>query len=189
MGREQPASHYDSHYAKGRRRARKVTHERHLEAAKWVVGPSVLDLGCGIALIADMIDDLPYVGVDFSPVAIRKSKGIVKNPYALFMEGEFGEVIAAWPPWAFLEQFGTVLLLEVLEHLEDPTSLLEFAHQRCAYRMIVMVPRDMRAPGHVKRSWEPEEIEELVGPLSTCYLCGGPNNDWWWLAVHDKGVE
>lgn len=185
MGREREVAFYDRAYGRQPRRARNITNERHKEVAPWVVGPSVLDLGCGVALIADMIDDMPYLGIDFSAEAIAASKRCVSNPNARFECASFEEVLDR-PAFTFPNAYGTVLLLEVLEHIEDPQPIVDFAIEHCIYRLIVMVPRDMRGPAHVKPSWTPDEIENLLGPLAECYLCGGPDDDWWWLAIHDK---
>ena len=45
--------------------------ERILKIAPLVVGDSVLDLGCGLGIIADAIDNKKYFGLDFSSTAIQ----------------------------------------------------------------------------------------------------------------------
>lgn len=180
MGREREAEYYDGLYAHQSRRSRTVSVGRHRHVADLVVGDSVLDLGCGVALLANYIEDREYLGVDFSAEAIHQSRLIAKNPNATFLVASFDELVLE-------RSYDTVVLMEVLEHLTQPKRLtvaaLALAH--CKRRLVATVPRDMRAPSHVKRAWTCPEIEELVGPLDECYLYGGPNEDWYWLAVRD----
>lgn len=178
MGRERDASFYDERYARQPKRARTIAYRRHLAVAEYIVGKSVLDLGCGVGLIANMVDGREYVGVDFSEEAIASSRRICDNDNATFM---IGDVMTFEPE----RTYDTVLLIELLEHLSQPRVVVERALKACSKRLIVTVPRDMRAPSHVKQMWTRHDITDLVGPLACCTLFGGPDQDWWWLAIRD----
>jgi len=178
MGKELGAKYYDNIYAHQPRRARCITHQRHTYIAEYAVGDSVLDLGCGVALIADMIGEREYLGVDFSIEAIEVSRKVTANPRASFIVASFADL-------AIARSYDTVLLVEILEHLQDPAPLAAFALAHCNRRIIVTVPRDMRGPAHVKQAWTCEDIEELLGPLSECHLFGGPEGIWWRFGVRD----
>jgi 2-polyprenyl-3-methyl-5-hydroxy-6-metoxy-1,4-benzoquinol methylase len=140
----------------------------------------VLDFGCGVALIANMIGQKEYFGIDFSQEAIEASKRICENPNAQFKVGSVFDVDAL-PD----RTYDTVIALELLEHVSNPESIIERALARCKKRLILTVPRDMRAPSHVKQKWTRQDIHSLIGPPSVLYLFGGENEDWWWIAVKD----
>ena len=180
MGRQRDATFYDGTYSRQPRRARQITHERHQEIAKWIVGDSVLDLGCGVALIANMIGQRDYLGIDFSAEAIASCHKVSTNKNATFVIGSvFDETILP------NRTYDTVLAIEVLEHLDNPEELVQLALAHCEKRLIVTVPVDMRGPAHVRPTWEREDITSLVGPTKALYQFGGDDADYWWLAVKD----
>lgn len=185
MGRERESTFYDDIYAHQPRRARQIAYSRHKFIAPWIVGESVFDLGCGVCLIANLIDrSISYIGVDFSEEAIAASNEIIKNPeQASVFCCSIEEAHARFED----QRFDTVLMIEVLEHLSDPLSALEVGLAHCKRRLIVTVPRDMRAPDHVKQKWTEEEIREILGDLTELRLFGGPDDNWWWFAVKDLG--
>jgi len=184
MGRERGPAFYDRHYAHEPKRARSITYRRHKVVSRWVAGNSVLDLGCGVSLVANMIDSREYLGIDFSQEAIDASRRICENPNATFLTGSvFDEDLL--PD----RMYDTVIAVELLEHLDDPHRVIELATARCKQRLIMTVPRDMRAPSHVKQKWTRQDIHSLIGPPSVLYLFGGENDDWWWIAVKDMEVS
>jgi len=151
--------------------------ERYAAVAPHIVG-SVLDLGCGLGLIADLIDGRDYVGVDFSDYAVRYCKRTVTNPNARFEQAD----LRTWHP---SRQFDTVLLLEVLEHVDKPTEVAELALRHAKIRVIVSVPREMPGDAHVWPEWTRADLEQMLGELASCELFGGDEGDRWWLAVKD----
>lgn len=129
------------------------------EASKYVVG-SVLDLGCGLGFLAKFVKKR-YLGVDFSPYSIRKAKRLNWNPKARFVVGDIRNLkVTGW--------FGTVVLLETLEHLDDPTQAIETARRLARQRIVVSVPRESRAGTHVWEDWTPEKLMALLGPGTIC---------------------
>lgn len=161
--------------------AQSWTEERNQYVIPHVVGHSVLDLGCGLASIADGLQDMVYFGVDFLPVAILEAKQTIVNPNAYFWKTDLFTLDDGF--WMRISD--TVLLLEILEHVEQPAALADIA-LRCAKRRIVMtVPRDMPGRAHVTPVWTERMLRDLFGDLAICKLFGGEDADRWWLAVKD----
>lgn len=146
---------YDAKYRYWRKRLQLMGRFRALaeEVSKDVVG-SVLDLGCGFGFLADFVKG-PYLGVDFSPVAIWGAREM--SPSVEFVVGDlrhFTPTVA----------FDTVVLLEVLEHLDNPAQAVELARQWATQRIVVSVPRHMPGGGHIWPTWTEEDVARLLGP-------------------------
>lgn len=125
------------------------------EASKYVVG-SVLDLGCGFGFLAEFVRG-PYLGVDFSPAAVQRAKERNKNPRAEFILADFRH----FKPTI---TFDTVVLLEVMEHLDDPAQAVELVRQWAIQRIVISVPRHMPGGSHVWPTWTGGDIIKLLGP-------------------------
>lgn len=155
--------------------------ERYKVIAPLVTGRLVLDLGCGIGYIADMIGgQRHYLGVDFSRYAIEYSRSIIHNPNARFLVRDLRRVGAA-----DFRAHDTVLLLEILEHVADPVHLVNMALTLAKRRIIATVPRDMPGTAHVWPVWQPWMVRGLFGEVSRCELFG--ECDKWWLVVKEMG--
>lgn len=86
--------------------------------SRWVSGPSVLDVGCSHGSLVRFIDGKnieKYVGVDINPKALDFANKNYQRPWAAFTN-----LIPE-------KTFKTVVLGEVLEHQEDPLTLLNKA--------------------------------------------------------------
>ena len=83
--------------------------------------------------------------------------------------------------------FDTVLIVEVLEHLDDFEPVVQIAKACARKRIVVTVPRDMPGKAHVKAQWYPADLRALFGPTMTCELFGGENGDRWWLGFLEVG--
>lgn len=134
--------------------------------ARHLVG-SVLDLGCGLGLVADMVGG-EYVGVDFSPYAVGWARANAQNPQAHFMIRD----LRAMPD---IGRFDTVLLGEILEHVDDPAGLARAALERAGKRVVVTVPVEMGGPAHVKPNWSRKDLEALFGPLASFEIVSNEN--------------
>lgn len=121
-------------------------------ACKYAVG-SILDLGCGFGFVSEFAPG-SYLGVDFSPVAVQKAKEL--HPEAEFALADFRSFE---PP----RIFDTVIMIEVLEHLDDPAGAIAFAKQWAAQKIIVTVPNHMRTEGHVWPFWTGGDVRRLLG--------------------------
>jgi len=161
-----------------RESSKKLGWERSLalayEASKHVVG-SVLDLGCGLGFLAKFVKGR-YLGVDFSPYSVRQARQMDWNPKARFIEGDIRDLEIAG-------QFGTVTMLETLEHLDDPTQAIETARRLVRHRIIVSVPRQSRAGTHIWDDWNPQKLKALLGSGTVCYRYRRS-----WIAIWTKST-
>lgn len=146
------------------------------EVAKWIIG-DVLDLGCGLGLLGNILEGVDYVGIDFSEkaVAIAEKRNI--NSCASFFDGDIRD-------GCFLDNWNcdTVVLQEVLEHLECPDQIVKNAMDHACKRIIATVPINMPDPAHVKPQWSREDITALFGECEAQQIF-----DTYWLIVKDIG--
>lgn len=132
------------------------------EVSRYVVGASVLDLGCGMGFFAKYVKGA-YLGVDFSPYSVEKAKAMNWSPTANFMVND----LYALPG---IGQFDTVVMLEVLEHLVDRPTAVRVAKGLTKKRLVVSVPRGRsRSEDHIWNDITKEDVLKLLGPSSTCY--------------------
>lgn len=171
---------YDGKYERWFRRPKHTKPDRDRfrrlarEVSEHVIG-SVLDLGCGLGFLAEVVSG-PYLGVDFSPFAIRKAKKHNKKPEVevRFLEADIRNL-------PDVGEFDTVTMLEVLEHLDDPAQAVQAAKGLAQQRIIVSVPRHQPGAGHVWPTWSQTDLENLLGSGTVCWQYRG-----WWLAMWDK---
>jgi SAM-dependent methyltransferase len=91
---------------------------------------TVLDVGCGVGVLLDVLRESDVTGLDISPKAIEilKSKGI---------KGKVGTL----PTIDFPDKsFDTVIATETLEHLDKPESLIKEMRRVARKKIIVAVP-------------------------------------------------
>ena len=120
----------------------------------YIQGSRVLDVGCGAGRL---LNALKQEG--FSPVGIEPDEELIAlsermNPELKIYQGE-GDRLATIP-----EQFETITIIDVLEHIEDDVQQLELMYDRLEEggRLVVVVPahqwlygqRD-RNVGHFRR--------------------------------------
>lgn len=121
------------------------------------ISDAVLDAGCGDGRLLDHIDPPHYVGVDYSMERIAAAS-------AKWPEREF-----VWSPIQSYEpdgQFGLIVAVEVLEHLEYPRQV---ADQLRSYlweggRLVATVPVNMPYEAHFHDfEWE-GDVFDLLDP-------------------------
>ena len=100
---------------------------------RYVIGPRVLDVACGSGIYTDYLASKGYDvwGIDLVGEFIEKAKKCRKGT---FLQGEAERL-----PFADGE-FDTVLLFDILEHVDD-VALLREAKRVASKRIIVNVPR------------------------------------------------
>ena len=93
--------------------------------AKLPEGAVVLDVGCGNGVISRSLGSHGFnvKGIDVSEKTIEKAKALNKFPNVKF------EVISAEKLVADGNKYHAVICSEVLEHLNDPGSLLKVLYQ------------------------------------------------------------
>lgn len=181
---EKPASYYDRIFRdKSWRRDNVLRMRRRLTLpACLVTGDGVLDLGCGLGLLADVVRDREYLGVDFSEIAVRYARKHTRNSRARFLQADIRELTASE-----LGRWDTVVMLEVLEHLQDPSLVVSLAKVCARRRIVVTVPTDMeKEPAHVKGKWTCTELSALFGSLNACEKFK-PDKSWVVLGVKEMG--
>lgn len=138
---------------------------------------SVLDLGCGLAILPET-KHMEYTGVDFSKVAIGVAKKKITSKKAKLVLADIADYVKTVDDNAF----DTVVLSEVLEHLEQPENVVREAKRIAKCKVIITVPMNSPNPAHVKHIWSVEDLRRLIGPLAVVEDIRG-----FWLVVWEKG--
>lgn len=99
---------------------------------------SVLDIGCGDGVVEGHLNKgTTYTGLDISDACIYEQKNDRLN-IRYINATEIPETIRANGPW------GTILLLDVIEHTRDFVSLFEIAASQ-SERVVVSLPNELFA--------------------------------------------
>jgi 2-polyprenyl-3-methyl-5-hydroxy-6-metoxy-1,4-benzoquinol methylase len=98
----------------------------------------VLDVGCGNGVISRHLGRMGFnvLGIDVSDKTIEKARSINPMPNVQFMKLSAEELVASG------EKYHAIICSEVLEHLQDPGSLLKVLYQSLTEsgKLIVTVP-------------------------------------------------
>lgn len=102
---------------------------------------SVLDLGCGSGHLSDFYKG-EYTGVDISSVAVGLAKEFRRKD-AKFLLADVCD-----PSWSVLTPFDTIVIAEVLEHVQDVVVLFKNLDSiyKVGTRFIISVPNSDRVP-------------------------------------------
>jgi 2-polyprenyl-3-methyl-5-hydroxy-6-metoxy-1,4-benzoquinol methylase len=132
-------------------------------------GSSVLDIACGAGLLCQKIKQrLPasrVTGVDFSEYTIRQNQ---ERDRALGIEYCCADVRNSLG--SIRRQFDTVMMCEILEHLEEPEAVVAAALGllKMGGRFILTCPHDNEIPDpeHI-RCWSHDQLFHLLAPYSS----------------------
>jgi glycosyltransferase involved in cell wall biosynthesis len=101
-------------------------------------GARILDVGCGNGVISRHLGRLGFevTGIDISDKAIEKARQMTNLPNVRFLRKSAEELVSAG------ERYDAIVCSEVLEHLNDPGSLLLVLHESLTDKgkLIVTVP-------------------------------------------------
>lgn len=121
---------------------RKLLDRFHSEIARLVqrVDPdTIADLGCGEAYVLDELLDrgvtAQLTGIDRSPAAIAAARSRL-GERACLVESDVTELQPT------IGRFDLVMMLEVLEHLDDPERALDLLAAVSSSHILVSVPRE-----------------------------------------------
>jgi 2-polyprenyl-3-methyl-5-hydroxy-6-metoxy-1,4-benzoquinol methylase len=116
----------------------------HRQAVDYVrqVNPAcILEVGCGEGYVLAHLQragiDADLIGVDLSEAAIEAARRRVASPAELYV-GDARTIVSSRPR----RQPDLVMMLEVLEHLEDPESMLEDLSTLTTEHVLLSVPRE-----------------------------------------------
>ena len=118
-----------------------------------IENPKILEIGCGTGQFAKMLWDSnvkDYFGIDFSEKAIEKAR--ILSPQAF--------EIADIRKYEISNDFNTVILMEVLEHLADDLDVVYRIPD--GINVIMTLPR-FDDPGHIRIFKSREDIIDRYG--------------------------
>jgi 2-polyprenyl-3-methyl-5-hydroxy-6-metoxy-1,4-benzoquinol methylase len=112
---------------------------KRVEATKPYYNGRVLDYGCGIGTLADLIPADRFYGVDVDEESVRIAK--VDHPKHTF--GLCDELPAE-------EMFDTIVSLAVIEHVSDPVAFIENlkSHLNPGGKIVLTTPNPIFEPIH-----------------------------------------
>lgn len=95
--------------------------EKALALIEEITKPNLIEVGCGVGQFANLLFDhniINYNGIDYSKEAIKLAKGNNKRFADKFIVDD------AYQSQIFQEKYNTVILFEVLEHLDHDLLIL-----------------------------------------------------------------
>jgi 2-polyprenyl-3-methyl-5-hydroxy-6-metoxy-1,4-benzoquinol methylase len=128
-----------------------LEHERFMAAVslfeKHALGGSILEVGCGEALLQQKLQDNSYthlLGLDLSDVAIAKAKTLAnsKSDYQ----------VANMETFDTQQRFSTVIFTESLNYAKNPVALLKKYQQFLTPNGVIIV--SMYRSKHIPKIWE-----------------------------------
>lgn len=158
----------------------------HVARYEWAAsllepGEIVLDIGCGVGYGSSILASKAagVTGLDKDPAAIRYAERHYKPINVSYKQRDFN----TWP--AAFGGFSTAVCFEVLEHIEDPITLLSDLN---ANRLIASVPNELVFPwfeglAFHHRHYTPEQFEAMLN------AAGWEVEDFWGQEGTESDVE
>lgn len=114
-------------------------HGETIRLLRSVAPITILDIGCGEGYVLEALDRAGFTasltGLDLAEEAVAAARDRLGSRAEILL----GDVHELWPK---LGRFDVVLMLEVLEHLDEPDRALEVIAALTHSRAIVSVPRE-----------------------------------------------
>jgi 2-polyprenyl-3-methyl-5-hydroxy-6-metoxy-1,4-benzoquinol methylase len=116
-------------------------HEQVVSYVRRVAPRTILEIGCGegyvLAALQEAGVDAHLIGVDLAAEAVEAARGRVRPPAELHV----GDARDAETSFAAAEP-DLVMMLEVLEHLEEPEAMLSDLTRLVSGHLLLSVPRE-----------------------------------------------
>lgn len=180
MGREFPSSYYDRHFRENphfqihyKDSPYYVAWTQVVRFLKKIKPNSILEVGCGTGQFAHYLHDegfTNYEGFDFAEEAIETARSRVG------MNFYFGNAL---DKQLYDRDFGVVICLEVLEHIEKDLEVLSSIREGTP---IVFSLPNFDVPSHVRWFISPRQIRKRyfthvnildIVPIGNLYICRG----------------
>jgi 2-polyprenyl-3-methyl-5-hydroxy-6-metoxy-1,4-benzoquinol methylase len=151
------------------------TQQRARSRVDWMAasvrGPRVLDIGCSEGILAVLLARAGHrvLGVDVEPAAIAAAQRLLRDESAPVRARVEWRIADALTVHLGSSAFDTVVLGQMLEHLEHPSAMLEraFAWLKPGAQLVLTTPFGyMPHPGHRQQF----RTTELVGALNARFL-------------------
>ena len=117
--------------------------------------PRILDLGCGTGWLTSILGRFgPTVGVDLSPLAIRRAQALY--PDIRFVAGDLFDVELP------SQSFDIVVSVQVIDHMDDQVRFMELvARLLSPGGHLILITTNARNVSY----WTPERFERFAGGL------------------------
>ena len=170
--------YWEKEWPKSAEAYEKAFDKRHKHViSKHFIG-HVLDLGCGTGLACKYAEK--YTGIDYSSEGIKIAKE--QNPNGEFMVADCGQKLD------LKGRYDTVLLSEVVEHLENYHNLLVNAQKYADKRIIITLPQSMPNPDHWWPFWTLQDIHKEFDWLGEITLVAKVQGNFW-IIIIEKDVD
>lgn len=119
--------------------SRILSHIRCKKVTSWIIGESVLDIGCGEGLLLNVLPKkMEYCGVDSNLAQIKKAKR--RN----FENAVFHCLHVEKNAFPFNKKFENIVMCAFIEHIEDPNQILYILKDYLAKdgRLLITTPTE-----------------------------------------------
>lgn len=135
----------------------------------------VLDMGCGIGIVGMFIPT--YWGVDWSEAALKIARE--DNPHGTFHRLDLHTDRIPYDD----KFFETVLLQEIIEHLDDYSHCLSEAKRLARKRIVITVPQNMAIPTHYHPVWTEKSCRREFGHLGKIVRLWNRGSLYWLMVI------
>ena len=161
--------------------------QKYKHIVKFTKG-SILEIGCGIGLLASCVGDREYTGIDSAQLAVQfASKKYTQDNISFICTD-----IDSWDTYDWFSrnrQYDTVVFTDVLENANTPEKLLKRFAKLANKQAVIVLPYNHG------RKWNGKSVRKLVtqaGRIIKLSRFNDEEESWWliiiepWRVVNDK---